>query len=100
MRKTIPLLVIGVLLVVAVGCSGAPITPRSNVPTLPAATSQPEATDQATAEPDDAAPALAGCHAVPSVGQELDNLPPTTADDWVRGPADATLTLIEYADFQ
>lgn len=83
MRKTVSTLILGTLAVVVTGCSGETVSPS---PTAP-----PPATAAWT--PD-------GCRAVEPIGAELEGLPPVTAEDWVIGPADASITFIEYADFE
>lgn len=98
MRKSALALVLGGLLLVGAGCNSGAATPTptyaGQVPTLtpaPVAT----ATGMATR-----VPGSTTCRAVPPVGMLLTGLPPVTDQDWVRGPATATLTLIEYSDFQ
>lgn len=91
MRRFLPLAAAVTLILVA--CArGAP--PTSNVPTAsPPPTSTP--TPIPTRLP-------ATCQAVPSLFASLQpiNVPPVTEADWVRGPANAPVTLIEYSDFQ
>ncbi len=100
MRKFIPLLVLAGLLVAIVGCNGSPVTPDTNVPTLPA-TQPPATAEHATSVPQTPGGSTeTGCRVAPPIGQAVDGLPPVTADDWIRGPEDGTITLIEYADFQ
>ncbi len=67
------------------------VTPTSNVPPVPS-----------TATPIPPTPVSAACRAVPSIFASLPalNVPPVTDADWVRGPASAPVTLIEYSDFQ
>ena len=95
MRKLFLFLILGVLLAVAVGCGEKP-TPTSTP--RPTATPTPVPPDETPAVTPSAA--QAGCRMAPPFGQPLAGLPPVTAEDWVRGPADAPVTLIEYADFQ
>ncbi len=86
--RMLSLLVVGLGLLA--GCRGG-ATPTSNVPTaLPTATPVPPP------------PSSAACRAVPSIFSSLPapNVPPVTDADWVRGRADAPVTLIEYSDFQ
>jgi hypothetical protein len=83
MRKTASTLIVGTLAVMLSGCSGETASP---LPTTP-----PPVTATWTAD---------GCRAVEPVGAVLEGLPPVTAEDWVIGPADASITFIEYADFQ
>lgn len=97
MRKPALALVLGGLLLASTGCNGGAATPTptyaGQVPTLtPAMLS---ATTTATY-----VPGTATCRAVPPAGTVVTGLPSVTEEDWVRGPATATLTLIEYADFQ
>jgi hypothetical protein len=105
MRKLLPLLFLGALLVFVAGCNGAnPITPESNVPTRTptgAATVAPtQSTEAPTAPPTTPLPGSATCRVVPPIGTVVQGVPPVTADDWTIGPADAPITFIEYADFQ
>ncbi len=100
MRKLWLLLLLGALLAAMVGCNSAnPITPESNVPTLPP-TAAVAAPTVETAAPSTPPPGSAACRVVPPIGVEIPNVPPVTEDDWVIGPADAPITFIEYADFQ
>jgi cyclophilin family peptidyl-prolyl cis-trans isomerase/protein-disulfide isomerase len=98
------LLVIGMM----VGCSGEQTTPSSNVPTLDAPTSVPP-TAPPDEDPTDEAPTGGAnvvetgpgeCRVAPPPGTPVEGLPEVTEDDWVKGPEDAPITVIEYADFQ
>lgn len=96
MRKVPFLLALGSLLVVMTGCRSEQTTPTSNVPTLAVTpTLPPSPVSWPTT-----APGQAVCRTVPPIGALVEGLPPVTAQDWSHGPADAPVTLIEYADFQ
>ncbi|MBN1179889.1 MAG: hypothetical protein JXD18_11800 [Anaerolineae bacterium] len=101
MRRIWLLLAVGALLVTAVGCDGAvdPLEPTSAVPTLDSGGGEASPTsvpgEIPTGEPTEAA-----CRLATPYGEEAAGLPPITEDDHTRGPADAPVTLIEYADFQ
>ncbi|MGB9776991.1 MAG: hypothetical protein ACPL7C_10715 [Anaerolineae bacterium] len=84
---------LAVVLSLLAGCQKA-TTPTSNVPTVPS-TVVPTVT---LATP----PTAATCRAVPSIFASLPapDVPPVTDVDWIRGPVDALVTLIEYSDFQ
>ncbi|HHS96804.1 MAG TPA: hypothetical protein ENK08_02740 [Chloroflexi bacterium] len=81
MRKFLPFtfIVTAILVVAVVGCQST-------------ATPSPTPTIEPTSEPTGPA--------VPSSGGDCYVVPPVSDQDWVRGPADAPITLIEYADFQ
>jgi len=82
MRRSYFLAAMAVLLAVAVGCRST-ATPTSSVPTAEptAISTQPAGTPT---------PSEAACYVIPPVSDQ----------DWTHGPADAPVTLIEYADFQ
>jgi len=100
MRRAISILATVVLLAVAAGCGGGQTTSPADSTPLVGATSTAPAIP--TVRPT-TAPGQAACRTAPSVIQTLpplDELPPVTDQDHVRGPADAAVTMIEYADFQ
>jgi cyclophilin family peptidyl-prolyl cis-trans isomerase/protein-disulfide isomerase len=78
-------------------------TAAATLPIAPAATATPP---PSPAQPSAAAAAEVppGCTVVsapPTPGPTQESLfPSVSASDWVRGPADASITIIEYADFQ
>jgi hypothetical protein len=93
MRK-FALLVTVLALGLVVGCARATPSPTatpSPVPTIP-----PTAVSAATATA--SPPGTVACRAAPF--GKVEGLPPVSDRDWVRGPADASITLIEYSDFQ
>ena len=78
-------------------------TSEAAEPTEPAATGAPTVETGASSAP--ATPsAQAQCTVVsgqPTPGPTQQSLfPPVGEDDWVKGPQDADITLIEYSDFQ
>lgn len=106
MRKLV-LLSIALLLGLVTGCGGE-VTPPSSptsapttsppTPTLaPSPTPVPE-TDTAapTVVPEPSGPAACELFTLPIAP----NIPPVTEEDHVHGPDDASITFIEYADFQ
>ena len=101
--KKIILLLAGMALSLA-ACQGQAASPQptpteaatpSLVPTIQA--TQAEATPTQPSAP-------AGCTAIspePTPGPtETSLFPLVNSDDWVKGPEDASITLIEYSDFQ
>jgi len=87
MRK-FALLVIIVIVGLVAGC---------NTPT-PSPTATPSPTEPPTVAPAATTPGTVECRA--RAFGKVDGLPPVSDQDWVRGPADAPITLIEYSDFQ
>lgn len=100
MRKSAFLLTI-LILGLAAGCgvelpSPVPTDTPTTAPTsLPSPTSVPEAT---TAAPSGPASCTVSESAIATLA--LDNFPPTTAEDWGRGPENAPIVVTVYSDFQ
>jgi len=96
--KNIKLILLVVVLGVAlVACSSAPGT---ELPVSPSPTTQPPVVDAAVEGP----PAPPTCVANPAPptpsAEDLALYSPDPEVDWVRGPEDAPITIVEYADFQ
>lgn len=73
-------------------CSGAIVTPQ------PTTT---EVVFKLAETPMPANPECTWINAIPTPGADEESLfPPVEADDMVRGPADAAVTIIEYGDYQ
>ncbi len=96
MRKSAPLFIM-LLVVLMGGCGGEPAAPTPTPLPSPSPTSE-----RATATPyvgvTPSGPAV--CVEDPLDLPVESRIPPVTEDDHVHGPADAPITLIEYADFQ
>lgn len=100
MRRYILLL----MLLTAMGLAGclpqvqASPTPTTTTTTRPAATVALTVPTQASILPD------ASCTVVtqkPTPGPTAESIfPPVSDTDWVKGPASAQVTIIEYSDFQ
>ncbi len=88
MRKAFLWLALGVL---ALSACAPKATPTTNVPTA-APSPTPAPTGASTTTCQAVSPFFAS---LPSI-----NVPAVSDADWVRGPADAAVTLIEYSDFQ
>jgi hypothetical protein len=104
MRKSALLMTVLVMGLVA-GCgvempSPVPTATPTTAPTSPPPpTSAPEATD--AAPPVSEAPSgSASCVATPFDFPVESRIPAISEDDHTHGPANAPITLIEYADFQ
>lgn len=84
----------GLLGLLLAACGGAAETPAT-------ATSGALETDLDT-EPTAFQSPPATCSAVGGLvlGEEDSLFPEVSSSDWVRGPADATVTFVEYGDFQ
>jgi cyclophilin family peptidyl-prolyl cis-trans isomerase/protein-disulfide isomerase len=114
MRKSIVLVFL--VLTLALGaCQPAPtaapaVEPTATLPIIPSATidltPSPTATTAATLEPTLAITKSdpATCSATPVIPTPDPNmvsyLPEVSENDWVTGPSDAVLTIVEYGDFQ
>lgn len=88
MRRLVRLTAI-IVLGLAAGCTTT---------TTPSPTATPMPTKPPTAMSATGTPGTVECRARPF--GKVEGLPPVSDEDWVRGPAAASITLIEYADFQ
>ena len=101
--KKIPLLLTGIALTLA-ACQGQAASPQP----APTETATPSLAPTIRVTQADATPtqptAPTGCTVIsprPTPGPtETSLFPPVSSDDWVKGPADASITLTEYSDFQ
>ena len=94
MRKRALLLMVLVLVLVA-GCAGESASPT---PSPPPTAALATATAAPPAIPTPSGPA--SCVAEPFDFPVESRIPPLTEEDHVHGSADASITFIEYADFQ
>jgi len=110
MRKLIfPLLLLTILVSACNG--GATQAPTAQAPAAQAPTSKPANTEPAVATATRSVP-TAGAVSEPSSGctvvsrqptpgpTEQSIFPPVGEADWIKGAADAKVTIIEYSDFQ
>ena len=85
------------MLVLVVGCGGEAASPTpSPTPTPAPATAAATAAPPTSVSP--SGPAV--CVDAPLDFPLVSDIPPVTEEDHVHGPADAPITVIEYADFQ
>ena len=81
--------------------TAAVASPRPESEATPAAAPASEEATEIAPEPEAAFPTPhpnPECVAEPI--PEDPNIPPVTADEWSKGPDDALVTIVEYADFQ
>jgi protein-disulfide isomerase len=100
MRKSILLLLLLAALVFT-GC-----LPQTQAPPLasPTPNTRPAPTSIVTVPAGSSVLPASGCTVIsqkPTPGPTAETVyPPVTASDWVKGPSDAKVTIIEYSDFQ
>ena len=103
MRK-LALLLTALLLGLVTGCGAESVSPTptsTSIPTLPPSpTSTTSETVPAGPTVDITSSGSASCAEQPFTFQVESRIPPVTEEDHVRGPANASMTVIEYADFQ
>jgi cyclophilin family peptidyl-prolyl cis-trans isomerase/protein-disulfide isomerase len=76
-------------------------TAAATLPLAPVATATPPPAQPSAASAADVPPGCTVVSAQPTPGPTQESLfPSVSASDWVRGPADASITIVEYADFQ
>ncbi len=98
MRK-LALLLTALSLGLVAGCGGGLASPTSSPMPSSSPTLVPEtATDAPPASATPSGPAA--CVAEPFNFPVESRIPPVTEEDHVHGPADASITFMEYADFQ
>jgi hypothetical protein len=107
-RRLIPLLLI--LAVLLTACGGTAALPGEDTPAPVVDTALPPSPTTPAADTPAAPPAsppvnsVAGCTVVSTVSEPdpmIEELfPPVSANDWVKGPETARVTIIEYSDFQ
>lgn len=94
LRRTLGLILVSVSLILLLSACG-------DSPTQPTATISPEmVTTLAEGTPSPSAQSKYTSTIQPSPGPELRSIPLASNDDWIRGPDDATVTLLVYGDFQ
>jgi hypothetical protein len=103
-RRIIYLLLLLALVLAACKPASQPVTATNGPGNMPGSTAGPTS---APKQPDTLnvpaqAPSVPGCTVVSFVPTPDPSslFPPATADDWHRGPLTATVTIIEYSDFQ
>ncbi len=102
MRKFIPIFVLLMAFVLA-GCLPKDLGTATVLPS-PTASNKPAPTLMLTVPVNTLLQPSSGCTVVakkPTAGPTAVSIfPPVSASDWVKGPADAKVTIIEYSDFQ
>jgi len=110
MKKHVLLIMVSFLIFLA-ACSGTELTetPESSE-SGPEETVTDIAQSTVTSEPKQPSPLLAGsgepteCNVVgllpPLDPTQQALFPPVTEGEWIKGPADAAVTIVEYSDFQ
>jgi hypothetical protein len=94
MRKpALSTLMMVLVLVLVAGCGGEAASPTPSPTPAPATATAAPATSVSPSGP-------AVCVDAPLDFPVASDIPPVTEEDHVHGPADAPITIIEYADFQ
>jgi hypothetical protein len=94
MRKpALSTLMMVLVLVLVAGCGGEAASPTPSPTPAPATATAAPATSVSPSGP-------AVCVDAPLDFPVASDIPPVTEEDHAHGPADAPITIIEYADFQ
>ena len=101
MKRILPIIIIltAVILTACGGAGQSPVNTATPVPTIPVATPTelPLPTDIPVPT---ATPIPGGCELTSILPEADPAFPPITDSDWQLGPKDATVTILEYSDFQ